>query len=141
MMKNPLNGIYSYPPNIISRVIELGLMEEKKPPNRMEVIRKKWPAIVVFGVLLGLFVYFVNNADSFIKGFGVSYGIWLIVDWYDAIVLDMIWFCHAKKVRIPGTEDIPFVQTWKQVLKKRIFLTLVWTVGAALVAGIVVVIF
>ena len=73
MMKNPLNGIYSYPPNIISRVIELGLIEEKKTPNRMEVIRKKWPAIVVFGVLLGLFVYFVNNADSFIKGFGVSY--------------------------------------------------------------------
>ena len=32
--------------------------------------------------------------------------IWLIIDWYDALVLDSIWFCHSKKVRIPGTEDM-----------------------------------
>ena len=36
--------------------------------------------------------------------------IWLIIDWYDALVLDSIWFCHSKKVRIPGTE---FFQTEK----------------------------
>ena len=35
-------------------------------------------------------------------------------------------------------EEIPFVQTWPQVLKKRGVLTLIWIVGAALVAGIVV---
>ena len=32
-------------------------------------------------------------------------------------------------------------QTWKQVLKKRLILTLVWTCGAAIVAGIVVLVF
>ena len=39
---------------------------------------------------------------------------------------------------IPGTEEIPFVQTWPQVLKKRGILTLIWIAGAALIAGIVV---
>ena len=32
--------------------------------------------------------------------------IWLIVDWYDALVLDCLWFCHCKAVRIPGTEEM-----------------------------------
>ena len=42
---------------------------------------------------------------------------------------------------LPGCEDIPYVQTWKQMLKKRGILTLIWVVGAAVVAGIVVLIF
>lgn len=49
---------------------------------------------------------FVLCADSFLEAFAVSYGLWTFVDWYDAIVLDMGWFCHSKKVRIPGTEDM-----------------------------------
>ena len=37
-----------------------------------------------------------------------------------------------------GTEEIPFVQTWQQVLKKRGILALIWIAGAAVAAGIVV---
>ena len=35
-----------------------------------------------------------------------------------------------------GSEDIPFVQTWAQALKKRGILTLIWIAGAVVVAGI-----
>ena len=42
---------------------------------------------------------------------------------------------------IPETEDIPFVQTWPQVLKKRGILTLIWLAGAAIAAGIIVLLF
>ena len=42
---------------------------------------------------------------------------------------------------IPGMEEIPFVQTWTQVLKKRGILTLIWIAGAAIVAGIIVLLF
>ena len=58
--------------------------------------------IVLFTAVLRKF----NGADTFLKGFGISYLIWLIIDWYDALVLDCIWFCHSKKARIPGTEDM-----------------------------------
>lgn len=81
-MKNPLNQIYSYPPNIVARVAELGLIEEIKTSSRLEAIKKKWPAMILFGAIIGVFVYFVNDADSFVKAFGVSYGLWLFVDWY-----------------------------------------------------------
>lgn len=52
-----------------------------------------------------------------------------------------LWVGHSKFWIIPGTEEIPFVQTWKQVLKKRGILTLIWIIGAAVVAALDVLIF
>ena len=26
--------------------------------------------------------------------------------WFDALVVDCLWFCHSKKMIIPGTEDL-----------------------------------
>ena len=106
-MKTPLKmQIYSYPPNIINRVAELGLIEKMEKPRVVESLKRKWPVMILSGIVIGLLVYFLNGADTFLKGFTVSYGLWLVVDWYDAIVMDMGWFCHSKKVRIPGTEDM-----------------------------------
>ena len=64
-----------------------------------------------------------------------------VMNWYDGIVIDRLWVGHSRFWIIPGTEEIPFVQTWPQVMKKRGILTLIWIVGAALVAGIVVLLF
>jgi len=106
-IKKPLEvQIYSYPTNIINRVAEMGLIKKIEKPRVVESLKRKWPAIIVFGVVIGLLVYFINDADTFLKAFGISYGLWTIVDWYDAVVLDIGWFCHSPKVRIPGTEDM-----------------------------------
>lgn len=59
------------------------------------------------------------------------------MNWFDGIVIDRLWVGHSKLWVIPETEDIPFVQTWKQVLKKRMILTLIWIVGATIVAGFI----
>lgn len=61
-----------------------------------------------------------------------------VMNIYDGIVIDKLWVGHSKFWILPGTEDIPFVQTWGQVLKKRSILALIWIAGAAIVAGIVV---
>lgn len=47
----------------------------------------------------------------------------------------------GAKFVMPGCEDLPYVQTWAQVLKKRGILTLIWVFGAAIVAGLVMLIF
>ena len=52
-----------------------------------------------------------------------------------------IWVGHSKFWVIPGTEDIPFVKTWKAVLTKRGLAMLAWAVIAAVVAGLVILIF
>ena len=64
-----------------------------------------------------------------------------VMNWYDGIVIDRLWVGHSRFWIIPGTEEIPFVQTWPQVLKKRGILTLIWIAGAAIVAGIIVLLF
>ena len=60
---------------------------------------------------------------------------------YDGIVIDKIWVGYSSFRILPGCEDIPYVQTWKQVLKKRTILTLIWVIGAVIVAGVVVPVF
>ena len=136
-MKNPLKmQIYSYPPNIINRVAELGLIEKMEKPRVVESLKRKWPVMILAGIVIGLLVYFLNGIDTFLKGFTVSYGLWLVVDWYDAIVMDMGWFCHSKKVRIPGTEDMvkDYQDYWFHI--KASLLGMVIGVPACLIAGV-----
>ena len=61
-----------------------------------------------------------------------------VMNIYDGIVIDKLWVGHSKFWILKGMEDIPFVQTWAQVLKKRSFLAMIWVVGALIVAGLVV---
>ena len=137
-MREPLKTqIYSYPPNIIKRVADMRLIEKMEKPRLVEVLKRKWPAVIVFGIVIGLFVYFVNGADSFLKAFTVSYGLWAFVDWYDAIVLDIGWFCHSKMVRIPGTEDMvkDYQDYWFHIKASMVGMLL--GVPVCLIAGLV----
>jgi len=47
-------------------------------------------ALVVFVVLVLL-----AGADNFKTAFFASYGIWLLVDWYDCIFLDWVLFASG----------------------------------------------
>lgn len=104
--KNPLIGIHDYPPAIIERVKSLGLITDDQIPHSKVVITKKISAALLISILLGFIVYKFNGADNFITGAIISYLLWFIVDWYDALVIDIAWFCHNKKFIIPGTEDM-----------------------------------
>ena len=77
MSRNPIKSIFNYP-----------------------------PAMIVFGVLLGLLVKYVNGCSSFWCGALTAYALWVVVNWFDALVLDCLWFCHDRHLVIPGTEDM-----------------------------------
>ena len=64
-----------------------------------------------------------------------------VMNIYDGIVIDKLWVGYSKFWVIPGLEDVPYIQTGVQMLKKRVKLALVWVVGAALVGGLTVLIF
>ena len=106
MSKNPLSGINNYPPAIIRRVRELGLIDDTQLPRSKKVIARKLVAAIVIAIICALTVYFVNGARTFGQGFATTYLIWTVVDWYDAIVIDWIWFCRDLRFVIPGTEDM-----------------------------------
>ena len=60
-----------------------------------------------------------------------------VMNWFDGLVIDMLWVGHSKFWAIPKMEDVPYTQTWGQMLKKRLTLTVIWLVGAFIIAGLV----
>lgn len=106
VLTNPLNWISDYPPAIQQRAMELGLVPKgKKRLTPAELVRKAVGSILIV-VLLSLLLTYVNGAETFREGFLWSYGLYAVVAWYDAFVIDILWFCHSKRVILPGTEDM-----------------------------------
>lgn len=106
MLENPLVQIHNYPPNIVAKVKELGLIKDNQEPHSKTVIIKKLIAGIVIVFIFGFVVHTINGADSFLSGFMYSYLIWTIINWYDFFILDVLLFCHIKRFRIKGTENM-----------------------------------
>ncbi len=135
---NALNGLFFYPKPVQEKVYELGLTDRETVDRK----RKRFMTLffVVMGIALVLIIGVWNKVRSFWPAYFQALLFLEVMNWYDGIVIDRLWVGHSPFWIIPGTEGIPFVQTWPQVLKKRSILTLVWIIGAAVVAGIVVLI-
>lgn len=133
---NALNGLYFYPKPVQKIVYELGLTD------RETVAKKRKRFMIAFFTVMAAALILIIRVWNGIHSFWAAYLQALIflevMNWYDGIVIDRLWVGHSSFWVIPGTEEIPFVQTWSQVLKKRGILTLIWIAGAALIAGIVV---
>ena len=136
---NALNALFFYPKPVRERAYQIGLS------SRETVVRKEKRFMIPFFLVMLAALLLIIGIWNRIRAFGPAYGQALlfleVMNWYDGIVIDRLWVGHSKLWVIPGTEDVPFVQTWPQVLKKRGILTLIWIAGAAIVAGLVVLIF
>ena len=105
-LRDPIASIGDYPPAIRERCEELGLIAHReKRFSKADMVRKVIGAVVLV-VLFALLLRHVNGITAFLPAFLMAYTIWLVIAWYDALVLDCLWFCHSKRVRIPGTEDM-----------------------------------
>ena len=137
MSRNPIKTIFNYPPAIIERCDKLGLVDASNKPGGVGFYAKKITAMVVFGVLLGLLVRYVNGCMTFWGGVLTAYALWCVVNWFDAFVLDCIWFCHDKHFVIPGTEDMvaEYHNYWFHI--KGGFIGMVLAIPAALMAGLI----
>ena len=134
-----IDGLYFYPKIVQERAIEIGLTTK-------EVMqRKKKIFMTEFYIIMLVALVFIIGVCHKVSDFKTAYLLALlfleVMNWYDGIVIDKIWVGHSKFWILAGCEELPFVQTWKQVLKKRGLLTLIWIVGAVIVAEIVALIF
>lgn len=130
-----LGALFFYPKPVQERVYELGLT------SRETVARKRVcfmvPFVLTMLIALLLIIVLWNGVRTFWQAYLQALLFLEVMNWYDGIVIDRLWVGYDPLWVIRGTEDIPFVQTWPQVLRKRGILTLVWFVGAAIVAGMV----
>ncbi len=139
-LKDPLAVIGDYPPAIRKRCEQLGLIEKREKQLSKKDLIKKSIAVIILVVLSAFIMIWVNHANTFLQGFGWSYIIWLAITWYDALILDCGWFCHSKRMRIPGTEDMKEYHDYLFHIKSSCIGTLIGLPACAAV-GLVVVLF
>ena len=124
-LKDPLGVISDYPPAIRKKCEELGLVKKSEKRFSAKDLLRKTLAIIVLVVVAVLVMIKINYAKSFWQGFLNTFIVWLAITWFDAIVLDCIWFCHSRRMRIPGTEDMNEYQDYLFHIKQSCIGTLI----------------
>ena len=105
MSRNPIKTLYNYPPKIQERVMSLDDYKNQIPTQKNKAVAKVG-ASLLFVVIFALILRFINGYTTFLQAFGYGFLLWTIVNAYDAIVLDIIWFCHDPQFVFKGTEDM-----------------------------------
>ncbi len=134
-----LNCLYFYPKPYQEKAYHLGLADRETVARKRR--RFMLPFFLVMLAALLLIIGVWNGIRHFRTAYGQALSFLEVMNWFDGIVIDRLWVGRSRFWIIPGMEGVPFVQTWPQVLKKRAILSLIWVVGAAVVAGLVVFIF
>ena len=105
MSRDPIKTIYNYPPKIQERVKLIQKYEDKIPTNNNKIIIKLF-ASILFLIIICIVLRYINGYKTFLDSFKYGFLLWTIVNLWDVIVLDIIWFCHDKQFVIEGTEDM-----------------------------------
>lgn len=105
MSRNPIATLYNYPPKIQERVKSIPEYKDKIPTTKNKIFTKIMASIFIV-VIISLILRYVNGYTTFIEGFGYGFLLWTIVNIYDAVVMDIIWFCHDPYFVFKGTEDM-----------------------------------
>ena len=126
-----MNGFFFYPKQVQEKAIELGLSTRKTIDSRFKRFMSMF--YIVMALALVLIIGPWNHVNNFKEAYIQALLFLEVMNWYDGLVIDKLWVGHSKFWLIPGLESIPYVQTWPQMLKKRLFLTLIWAVGAIII--------
>lgn len=105
MSREPIKTLYNYPPKIQERVKLLNEYRDKIPTQKNKIVAKIL-ASILFLVIICVVLRYINGYTTFIESFKYGFLLWTVVNLYDAIALDIIWFCHDKHFVFKGTEDM-----------------------------------
>ena len=139
LSRDPVKSIFNYPPAIIERATKLGLVDDSNRPRGTVFYIKKISVLIIFGLVLGFLMRYVNDCETFWEGAITAYLLWCVVDWFDALVIDCIWFCHDPHFVIKGTEDMTedYHDYWFHI--KGSLIGMMLAIPAALIAGVIVI--
>ncbi len=105
MSREPIKSLYNYPPKIQERVRSLDEYKDIIPTQKNK-LAAKLGVCALFIVVLSLILRYVNGCTTFLRAFGTGFLLWTVVNLWDAIVLDIFWFCHDPHFVFKGTEDM-----------------------------------
>lgn len=100
-----------YPPVVTDKLRALGLVSEKSPAKKSDIIRKVI-AIIVYSVLFGLLLRFINGITTFTSAALTAYFLWLVVDWYDFLVVDILMAPFDKFYKLAKVSPVEKSAVW-----------------------------
>ncbi len=104
LCKNPIWWIHDYPKNIQEKYFETHERIPAEPLSTPALIKKSFAILICIALFSWLMI--IAGAKGFFTAFSASYGLWLLVDWYDCFFLDWVLFANVKRIRLPGTEHM-----------------------------------
>lgn len=134
-----VNVLFFYPDAVQERAVEIGLATEAGIKRKKK--RFMLPFMLIMFAALLLIIGLWNGSSSFKDAYLQCLLFLLVMNWYDGIVIDRLWVGRSSFWIIPELSGIPYIQSWKQVLKKRIIWSAVYAVAALIVALLIVLIF
>lgn len=132
------NCLYFYPQEYLAEAQKRGIAD----PDAVMKQGKRFmiPFCILLLAALVLILALWNRVTDFKTAYIQAALLLVVVNWFDALVIDRLWVGHSKVWRIEGMEGVPYVKPWKTILVKRILGTVLYLVIALAVAGIVVLI-
>ena len=131
---NGINALYFYPEEFQERAYQ------RKLADRENVARERRSFMIFFVLVLLtalVVIIHINKPADFLQAYLQALLFLEIMNWYDGIVIDRIWVGNSKLWVIEGMEDTVYLQSWEQVIKKRIKLSIMWIFLAVIVVGCV----
>ena len=105
MSRDPIKTLYNYPPKVQERVKSLKEYKDLITTKENKLFTKVM-ASIIFLIIICVVLRYINGYTSFKDSFGYGFLLWTIVNLYDVLVLDIIWFCNDKYFVLKGTEDM-----------------------------------
>ncbi len=103
--------VNDYPPIVTDKLRKAGLIAEKPPAKKTDIIRKLI-AIVIYAILFALLLRYVNGIETFLEGMLTAYALWLVADWYDFLVLDVLLAPFDKFYKASGVSAFHKSAVW-----------------------------
>jgi hypothetical protein len=131
-----LNCLYFYPKDYIEKAVELGLADKEE--TRKKGKRFMIPFCVILLAVLILILAFWDHVTDFKTAYLQSCLFLVVMNWFDGIVLDVLWVGHSRIWVIPEMNGYPFRKPLRSILLRRSVGTAAYLLLAVIPAGIVV---
>lgn len=133
-----LHCLYFYPKEYIEEAHRRGIADKAAVMKSGKRFMISF-CIIIFAVPI-LMISFWNRVTDFKTAYLQAALFLVVVNWFDALVIDRLWVGHSKIWRIKGMDGVPYVKPWKTILMKRSLATVMYLIVALAAAGIVVLI-
>lgn len=133
-----LHCLYFYPKEYIEEAHRRGIADKAAVMKSGKRFMIPF-CIIIFAAPIPM-ISFWNRVTDFKTAYLQAALFLVVVNWFDALVIDRLWVGHSKIWRIKGMDGVPYVKPWKTILMKRSLATVMYLIVALAAAGIVVLI-